>query len=176
VRDSRGVGAIDRYNLFVRNPLILVLASCASVHASPLVCPHDDAAIVIDTDGHRMGLCETGKLVRDLPVAIGGGGVDKQREGDRKTPLGSYPLDPPRESRKFHKFIAVGYPTREQRAEGRTGGDIGIHGPSRKHSWLGRFRNLVDWTDGCIAVATDEVIDQVAAWAVAKGPNRVVIQ
>ena len=160
----------------VKSTLVVLLASCAVVHAAPLTCPSDGAAIVVDTERHRMALCEAGESVRELPVAIGGGGVDKQREGDRKTPLGSYSLGPPRESSKFHRFMEVGYPTRKQRAEGRTGGDVGIHGPSRKYRGLGAVSNWFDWTDGCIAVASDEAIDQVASWVTEKLPNRVVIQ
>jgi murein L,D-transpeptidase YafK len=173
---SRAARRTLQYTCRVRVIVVILLVSCASLHASPLKCPNDVAAIVVDTESHRMGLCEAGLPVRELPVAIGGGGVDKQREGDRKTPLGSYPLAAPRDSSKFHRFIEVGYPTREQRAEGRTGGDVGIHGPSRKHPWLGKVRNWFDWTDGCIAVASDEAIDQVVSWMTQKHPSRVVIR
>jgi murein L,D-transpeptidase YafK len=123
-----------------------------------------------------MALCESGKLVREVSVAIGSGGVDKRREGDRKTPLGRYPIGAPHDSARFHRFIAVGYPTPAQRAGGRTGGDIGIHGPPRTYAWLGGARNWVNWTAGCIAVASDEVIDQVASWVVARRASVVVIQ
>lgn len=123
-----------------------------------------------------MALCESGQPVREVSVAIGGGGVDKRREGDRKTPLGRYALGKPRDSAKFHKFIAVGYPTPAQRAGGRTGGDIGIHGPSRRYQWLGAVRNWVDWTAGCIAVTSDEVIDQITSWVLARHASVVVIQ
>ncbi len=132
-------------------------------HAGPPRCPRDPA-IVVDTTRHVLGLCEAGHVVRELPVALGGGGVGKRREGDRKTPLGSYALGAPRVSAKFHLFVPIGYPTRDQAARGLTGGDIGVHGPSRRASWLGRLRNWFDWTDGCIAVACDGVIDELASW------------
>lgn len=144
--------------------------------ASPISCPRDAAAIVVDTSAHRMSLCEAGVAVRELSVAIGTAGVDKRREGDQKTPLGSYPLSAPRPSDRFHTFILIGYPTAEQRAKGMTGSAVGIHGPSRKHSWLGRMRNWVDWTNGCIAVSTDKAIDEVAAWMTKTGARRVVIE
>jgi len=159
----------------MRIAVLLVFAACGISHASPS-CPRDPAAIVVDTREHRMTLCEVGVAVRDLPVAIGSGGVDKQREGDRKTPLGSYSLASPQLSDKFHKFLLIGYPTADQRARGKTGGDVGLHGPSRKHDWLGRLRNWLDWTDGCIAVATDEAIDQVARWVTEKHARRIVIE
>lgn len=154
----------------------MVLAGCASAEASPVACPRDPAAIIVDTGEHRLALCESGKPVREVSVAIGRGGVDKRREGDRKTPLGRFALGRPRESARFHKFIAVDYPTPALPSEGRTGGDIGIHGPSRSYSWLGGARNWVDWTAGCIAVASDEVIDQIASRVVARQATVVVIR
>jgi murein L,D-transpeptidase YafK len=150
--------------------VVILLVGCAR----PMQCPID-TAIVVDTASHRMALCEGGVVAAQLSVAIGGGGVDKQHEGDRKTPRGSYPLGPPRSSAKFNTFVPVGYPTPAQRSAGRTGGDIGIHGPSRKRAWLGRLRNWVDWTDGCIAVATDDAIDKVARWIARAKPKRVQI-
>ena len=155
--------------------LLVFCASCATLHAEPRTCPSANA-IVVDTANHKMLLCESGHPVRELSVALGGGGIGKQREGDRKTPLGSYSLAEPRQSEKFHTFIEVGYPTADQRAAGLTGGDVGIHGPSRKRAWLGRLRNFFDWTDGCIAVATDDEIDAVAAWVRASKTARVVIE
>ena len=152
---------------------LLVLAMSATAYADP--CPRD-TTIVVDTSSHRLSLCAAGSAVHEYAVALGRGGVGKAREGDRKTPIGSYALAAPRASAKFHQFIAVGYPTRAQRAQGLTGGDIGIHGPSRKYAWLGRLRNHVDWTDGCIAVATDGAIDEIAAWMVRARPARVIIR
>lgn len=152
---------------------LLVLAMCAPAYAD--TCPRD-TAIVVDTAAHRMTLCQAGSAVHQYRVAIGRGGIGKAREGDRKTPLGSYPLAAPRASAKFHQFIEVGYPTPAQRAQGLTGGDIGIHGPSRTYAWLGRLRNHVDWTSGCIAVATDDAIDEIAAWTARAKPARVIIR
>jgi murein L,D-transpeptidase YafK len=153
--------------------LVVVMLSAATAHADP--CP-SDTAIVISTAAHRMTLCEGGHAIHEYRVAIGGGGIGKQREGDRKTPLGSYSLATPRESVNFHQFIEIGYPTAEQRDRGFTGSAVGIHGPSRKHAWLGRLRNYVDWTDGCVAVSSDDAIDEVAAWAARAKPARVIIE
>jgi murein L,D-transpeptidase YafK len=150
----------------------VALAGC---HAAPLQCPRD-TVIVVDTDRHRMGLCESGKLVRELPVALGEGGVGKHREGDRRTPRGSYPLGEPRPSAKFHVFVPIGYPTTDQRALGMSGTDIGIHGPSRKRKWLGSWSSWTDWTYGCIALATDDAIDGVVDWIEAYHPRGIEIE
>jgi murein L,D-transpeptidase YafK len=153
---------------------LIVLVGCA--HAAPIKCPVGDASIVVDTSEHRMALCEAGKPIEELPVAIGGGGTGKVREGDRKTPIGSFALAAPRTSSKFHVFIGIGYPTSVQISQGATGGDVGIHGPSRRYGWLSGVRNWFDWTDGCIAVASDQAIDRVARWVRDARPGRVEIR
>jgi len=122
--------------------------------------------VVVDTRTHQMHLCEGGKVDRTFAVALGTSGVGKQHEGDNRTPLGRYGLGSPRASKDFHVFVPVGYPTREQARMGFTGGAIGIHGPPRGYGTLAQLAMLVsrDWTAGCIAVATNEDIDAVAAW------------
>jgi murein L,D-transpeptidase YafK len=129
-------------------------------------CAVRETAVVIDTHTHQMHLCADGKVERSFAVALGTRGVGKQHEGDNRTPLGRYGLGPPRTSKDFHIFVPVGYPTTAQARMGFTGGAIGIHGPPRGYSTLAQLAMLVsqDWTAGCIAVATDEDIEAVAAW------------
>ncbi len=111
-----------------------------------------------------MVLCEKGKPKAEYKVALGSGGIGKERQGDAKTPLGVYPLTPGRYSASFHTFILLGYPTKEQRAKGMTGSDVGVHGPARGTELLGEVNVATDWTLGCIAVASDAEIDFIAAW------------
>ena len=141
-------------------------ASTSAAAPTPAVCGSRETAVVIDTRTHEMHLCDAGKIDRTFAVALGTRGVGKQREGDWRTPLGSYGLGPPRASKDFHVFVPVGYPTRAQARMGFTGGAIGIHGPPRGYGSLSELAMLVarDWTAGCIAVATDADIDAVAAW------------
>lgn len=80
-----------------------------------------------------------------------GGNAPKQYEGDRLTPEGSYTISPARPSTKtFGWFFAINYPNAADRAKGRTGGDVGLHGTP----WLGvpiQFLGI-HWTAGCLAV------------------------
>jgi L,D-peptidoglycan transpeptidase YkuD (ErfK/YbiS/YcfS/YnhG family) len=130
------------------------------------VCRSDETAVVVDTRAHLLHLCAGGAVERSFTVSLGTNGVGKQHQGDNRTPLGSYPLGPPRASQSFHVFVPVGYPTRAQARLGFTGSAIGIHGPPRDVGGLAQLAMMVrsDWTAGCIAVATDEEIDAVAAW------------
>ncbi len=60
------------------------------------------------------------------------------------------------------------YPTAAQRSQGYAGSAIGIHGPARNFTWAGWLNTTVDWTQGCIAVRSDETIESIAAWVKAK--------
>ena len=92
-------------------------------------------------------------------------GVGKTRQGDEKTPLGTYSLGHPRKSNEgFGTFINVGYPTRAQRSKGYTGSAIGVHGPKQKLRFFGPLSSFVDWTAGCIALATNKEMTEIAKW------------
>jgi L,D-peptidoglycan transpeptidase YkuD (ErfK/YbiS/YcfS/YnhG family) len=143
-----------------------VAAPCLSRATSSDACRDRGLSVLVDTQLHRLWLCEDGALVNEFAVALGRGGTGKREEGDRKTPLGSYPLGTPRESARFHTFIPIGYPTEEQRQQGLTGSNLGIHGPDRKPRWL-------DWTLGCVAVGSDAAIDEIAAWVRLKQPAMI---
>ncbi|MFN0063301.1 MAG: murein L,D-transpeptidase family protein, partial [Myxococcaceae bacterium] len=119
---------------------------------------------LVDTKEHRLWLCEADLAVKAFKIAIGRGGAGKRKQGDLKTPLGTYSLGSPRASTRFGIFIPIGYPTTEQSKQGFTGKDVGIHGPDRRFRWLGGANNWMDWTQGCIAVATDDSIEEISNW------------
>jgi hypothetical protein len=148
-----------------------VLGSVPGPAAAPAppraaICRAAEGAVVVDTGAHRLHLCWRGEVERTFLVALGVNGVDKRREGDNRTPLGAYPLGAPRASRFFHLFVPVAYPTPVQARMGFSGGAIGIHGPPRGLGGVARLLELArtDWTAGCIAVATDGEIDEIAGW------------
>lgn len=134
--------------------------------------------VVVDAASRTLFLCRDGEVDRSYRVNLGGGGLGKRKQGDRKTPLGRYRLSPPRESYSgFTWFVPIGYPTAEQRRQGYTGGAIGIHGPP---DWLPQA--VVDvafdtpWTDGCIMVRTKAEIDAIRAWLLEHEPRWVHIR
>lgn len=154
---------------------VLMAAPHTVTRASNAVCHGKELAVLVDTQRHKLWLCEDGAPANEFAVALGRGGTGKRDEGDRKTPLGIYPLGAPRESARFHTFIPIGYPTEEQRKQGLTGSNLGIHGPDRKLRWLGRAGSWLDWTLGCIAVGSDAAIDEIAAWIRLKQPAGIEI-
>ena len=150
---SRSVGLIAT--------MAVAIAGFSGCAPPRVVCPAADT-VLVQTRTHRLWLCEAGRARERFAVALGRAGTGKRVEGDNKTPLGTYPLGVPRPSAQFGQFIPVGYPTDGQRSRGLTGGDVGIHGPRRSSRWLGRASVWADWTRGCIALATDGDLAQVA--------------
>lgn len=131
---------------------------------------------MVGTAEHRLLLCDQGRPIRSFKVAIGSGGTGKRQQGDKKTPLGTYGLGAPRPSKEFGTFIPVAYPNPSQRSRGFTGADIGVHGPKRLFRWAGAANVTFDWTLGCIALATDEEIGEVARWQKEKGVAAILIE
>jgi len=145
------------------------------------VCPAAGSVLLIDTPAHRMHLCHQGRSEAEYAVSLGFGGTGKRREGDNRTPLGTYSLGSGRTSAKFHLFLPIGYPSAEQRQRGLTGGDVGIHGPRRKpksqvRGLLLRLSRTLDWTRGCVAVATDTEIEDVAARVARRHIKSVILR
>lgn len=120
-------------------------------------------------------MCRAGREEGFFRIALGRGGIDKRAEGDFRTPLGRYALSPARSSERFHLFLAVGYPTREQLRQGLTGSAIGVHGPDVDYAWLGHATVWADWTLGCVALGTRDEVEQVARWVRRNSVGQIVI-
>ncbi|MEK7356483.1 MAG: L,D-transpeptidase family protein [Bdellovibrionota bacterium] len=166
---------IDRMTLVSLGIHLLFQASLASGIEPP--CAADDKNFIeVVAERSELYLCEGRQASKSFKVSLGSGGLDKKVQGDQKTPLGTYSLGVPRDSNRFFTFIPVGYPTGDQRARGFTGGDVGIHGPARNLTWLGRANTWIDWTDGCIAVAYESEISEIAAWIKEKKVGTIVVR
>ena len=90
-------------------------------------------------------------------MSIGRGGVRKQREGDRKTPLGIYFVTEQLDTTTLHDKYGItafplDYPNAWDRHLGRTGDGIWVHGVDPN----GGARPPLD-TDGCIALPNERL-------------------
>lgn len=154
--------------------LLLSLALPCSA-ADP--CAGKGTLVLVRTEDHHLHLCENNVSTKQYSVALGTGGVGKRREGDAKTPLGTYSLGAPRASAAgFGTFIPIGYPTPEQRKAGYTGGAVGIHAPPRGWEWAGPLAVGSDWTLGCVAVESDLVIGAIARWVRAQAAPAIHVE
>ncbi len=113
--------------------------------------------LVFELDKSRMYLFEnqlgTPRLVEDYYMSIGKGGIDKQIEGDNKTPLGVYRITSHLTDNDLPELYGAGaypidYPNSWDRLQGKTGHGIWLHGvPRTTYS-----RPPLD-SEGCMAVS-----------------------
>lgn len=110
-----------------------------------------------------------------MKVSIGTQGLGKTREGNRKSPVGSYWLGYPRTSLQFGIFIPVGYPNMDNISKGYTGSAIGLHGPMRFMTCLPQKSLEKNWTAGCLAVARDSQIIEISEWILKNWPAKITL-
>lgn len=122
--------------------------------------------VVVYKGERKLVLLAGDKEVRSYKVALGGEPVGaKARQGDHRTPEGSYVLDQRNPNSHFYKAFHISYPNATDVAAANKlnvnpGGDIMLHGLPKEYAWVGKAHVLHDWTDGCIAV-TNEEMDEI---------------
>lgn len=137
--------------------------------------------VVVRKSQRQLELLSGGRVVRQYRVALGGAPVGhKYREGDQRTPEGSYKLNWRNPNSNFYKAIHISYPSSKDRAASRQlgysnpGGMIMIHGlPNyiQSESMRQQYANR-DWTQGCIAVQNHEM-DEI--WSLVKDGTPIQI-
>lgn len=165
---------------------VRTLAATASV-PFPLVQPE----LRVFKAAHRLELWASGRLLKTYPIGLGAAPeLDKEREGDHRTPEGRLYVCTRNEISKFHLFLGLSYPGPEDAARGlrdklitraqhdaildahrrkarppwdtKLGGTVGIHGHGAGS----------DWTWGCVALE-DEAIEEL--WAACPMGTVVVV-
>lgn len=141
---------------------VLVLAGGQSRAAPPI----DGLAdfILVEKSARRMTLMRAGEVLAVFEVSLGGAPVgDKERQGDNRTPEGTYHIVSKNDESAFHLSLMISYPDAQDRraaaARGdNPGGDIAIHGLPNGFgdASISLFR-ASDWTLGCIAVSNGEI-------------------
>jgi murein L,D-transpeptidase YafK len=118
--------------------------------------------IVVRKAARTLTLYAEGQVLREFrgiqlgPRPQGG----KQVEGDGRTPEGHYLIDQGNPASSYHLSLHVSYPDQADRARAAAlgkspGGAIYLHG--QPNDWAGPGRVDGDWTQGCIALANDEI-------------------
>lgn len=119
--------------------------------------------IVVQKADRVMSLWKQGRIIKTYPILAFGADPygTKNREGDEKTPEGTYFINEKHPSNHFQKFLNISYPNDEDRARAKkmgvpTGGNVGIHGDRGGIS--GFFQRMdKNWTDGCIAMRNADI-------------------
>jgi murein L,D-transpeptidase YafK len=122
--------------------------------------------ILIEKKERLLMLLSRGKVLKTYKIALGGNpSGPKERQGDNKTPEGTYVIDSRNKGSRYHMSLHISYPNEKDKKRAKElgvspGGDIMIHGLKNSFSWLGDDHTEVDWTKGCIAV-TDAEIEEI---------------
>lgn len=154
----------------------------ASPSAAPPLAPAAERAdrVVVHKAARRLRLMRGGEILAEYHVALGfEPDGHKRRQGDGRTPEGTYRITWRNPNSAFHLSLFINYPSAADRAAAVAlgvdpGGDIFVHGGNREPSWLGWIVRLFrgnDWTAGCIAVTNREMEE---IWALV--PNGAPIE
>jgi tetratricopeptide (TPR) repeat protein len=133
--------------------------------------------VLIEKNERRLTLLVGGEVIKTYKIDLGGNPVGpKERQGDNKTPQGTYTIDARNRDSGYHLSLHISYPNEKDRMRARElgvspGGNIMIHGIKNGFSWVGVCHSEIDWTKGCIAV-TDEDIEEIDRLV----PNGTVVE
>jgi murein L,D-transpeptidase YafK len=135
--------------------------------------------VLVRKSERRMYLMRGDEVLRSYRVALGLNPVGhKEREGDFRTPEGSYRLVKRNPRSDFFMSMKVSYPGPQDVARARrngwaAGGSIMIHGlPNDPHKGVDYYSTR-DWTDGCIAVSNADLLE---IWMLVSDETPIVIQ
>jgi hypothetical protein len=140
----RGVAGGMRSEARARLQGYLQAPPAGAVPDELLQLPADvEQVILVDLEAFRLYVVahEKGglRIVGDYYASIGKGGIDKQREGDEKTPVGVYTVTGYLPDERLLDLYGIGafpisYPNRWDIFRGRTGSGIWIHGTDHLQS------------------------------------------
>ena len=137
-----------------------------------------DPSIVIRKSARTLEVYDGERLVQTIPMVLGSApDLDKETEGDGRTPEGEFYVFTKNPKSRFHLSLGISYPAPEDAERGfaggmiskeerelilsaaehrkmplqktRLGGEIYIHGGGTAN----------DWTDGCIALENAEMTE-----------------
>jgi len=119
--------------------------------------------VLVEKGARRLTPFRDGTILKQYTVALGRNPIGpKEREGDKKTPEGSYRILEHKQPSAFHLALRLSYPETRDIARAATlraaaGSDIMIHGLRNGLGGVGKLHRCFDWTAGCIAVTNAEI-------------------
>lgn len=131
----------------------------------PLLVPEPERAdrILVEKAARRLTLLRGETVLATYPISLGFTPTGhKTREGDGRTPEGTYAIAYRNPRSVAHLSLKVSYPSPADASAAQArgeppGGDIMIHGLMNGFSWAGRLHRMMDWTQGCVGVTNAEM-------------------
>jgi len=124
--------------------------------------PGTDTVLLVESERSRLWILtrkgDSVEVVANHYVSVGQQGIGKEREGDRKTPLGVYRIQSEIPGTKLIDFygplaLPLDYPNSMDRARAKTGSGIWLHGvPSD------RYARPPLASDGCVVLANEDLL------------------
>ena len=133
--------------------------------------------VLIEKKERRLTLLSKGEVIKTYKIALGGNPIGpKERQGDNKTPEGTYFIDSRNRDSDYHLSLHISYPNEKDKMRAKElgvspGGNIMIHGIKNGLAWVGASHAKFDWTKGCIAV-TDQEMQEIYRLV----PNGTIIE
>jgi lipoprotein-anchoring transpeptidase ErfK/SrfK len=121
--------------------------------------------VVVKKSERRLYLMRANQIVAEYPIRLGLNPTGhKLREGDFRTPEGSYELVRRNPKSEFFLSLEVSYPNEADKARAKQlglkpGGLIMIHGQPNVRRKSPQYYENFDWTNGCIAVSNSDMVD-----------------
>ena len=126
------------------------------------MAPQQEYALLMDSEKSRLYVFRNvegaPQLVADFYITVGKKGVEKEREGDQRTPLGVYHIESVVAKERLTDFygpgaFALNFPNEWDKRLGKTGSGIWLHGtPSTTYS-----RPPLA-SDGCMVLTNDDFL------------------
>ena len=151
--------------LFARaawNAGVLLAFMCMATAPTLQAAEKADMVRVVKSE-KKLYLLKDDEVFASYPVKFGANPEGhKEQQGDERTPEGNYFLTYKNSKSAFYRSIHISYPNAEDQEKARSlgvdpGGDIMIHGQANGWEWAGFLTQLVNWTDGCIALTNSNM-------------------
>ena len=127
--------------------------------------------IIVDKSDYELKVYDDEGWYATYPIVFGSKDLgDKMREGDKRTPTGSFKIVLKKLHPKWGPELLLDYPTpesyrrfNERKLQGiipknaRIGDGIAIHATRPEEEWT--VDNFYNWTDGCVSVKYSEMKD-----------------
>ncbi|MBC7937035.1 MAG: L,D-transpeptidase [Rhizobacter sp.] len=127
--------------------------------------------IIVDKSDYELKVYDDEGWYATYPIVFGSKDLsDKMREGDKRTPTGSFKIVLKKIHKKWGPELLLDYPNQEsyrrfneRKAKGlipktaKIGDGIAIHATRPEEEWT--VDNFYNWTDGCVSVKYSEMKD-----------------